>query len=316
MGRIRNMDRDRDATRNSTVPMGLRSFMLTTEIAAKIIPLLKANADAVTKNMIFFTRYLGKRCVDKRNNPLFFRDTLGTPNAFRGFYRGCVANRLIQEMLGRKLEPMERRIACMDNALIQYFTNMKNHIQMNLKKFLIRWLKFYVGMTSKQANDSGARYLNPSSCLVVGEEMSISSSRNEIRCRSSQSSWSGRRTWQCVSKISVGNTLKVAVRKISSSHAVSWDLDSFPSRRRLRPMPTMWNKKSPSRNMQGRSRQCRSQATHPWGSLRPKRHLYGMWHELVHDMQRISRVVTPIDRGHSAIITAPWINKHCMLKGR
>ena len=43
------MGRDRDATRNSTVPMGLQSFILTAEIAAKIIPLLKANADAVTK---------------------------------------------------------------------------------------------------------------------------------------------------------------------------------------------------------------------------------------------------------------------------
>ena len=167
MPRIRNMGRDRDATRNSTVPMGLQSFILTAEIAAKIIPLLKANADAVTKNMIFFTRYLEKRCVDERKNPVFFRDTIGTPNAFRSFYRECVANRLIQEMLDRELEPMERRIACMDNALIQYFTNMKNHIQMNLKKFLVRWLKYHVGMTGKQANDSAAKYLNPDNELVM-----------------------------------------------------------------------------------------------------------------------------------------------------
>ena len=156
------MDRDRDTTRLSTVTRGLRSLMITDEMADKTIPLQKANADAVTWNMILFSRYLEQRCIIERDNDEFFRDTIASSERLRVLYRtNGKPGGDIERVTGHRLKSLQHRRACMDHAIIQYFTNMKNHIEMNTKRFFIRYMKFYVGLTYKEAKAHVRRCLDP-----------------------------------------------------------------------------------------------------------------------------------------------------------
>ena len=127
-----------------------------------------ANVDAICKNMIIFTRYLADRCISERDNGPFFVDTLGTTNAFRQFYRDFASDGDIRMKLDHPLEPVHFRRASTDLAVMQYHSNMKNHILMNLRRYFIRYIEFLNGLTHVEAKyyvdicmDPEHDYVNP-----------------------------------------------------------------------------------------------------------------------------------------------------------
>ena len=160
------MERDGAKMKNATRWMGIKSFMKSKELEQKIIPLLKANADAVTKNMILFTIFLEQRCIDERDNATFFRDEIDSANNFRKLFKNFALDRNIPLTQDHPLPSLQCRKASMDAALVQYFSNMKNHIVMNLKKFFIRYIEFVDGWTHAEAKNYVEICLNPENDYV------------------------------------------------------------------------------------------------------------------------------------------------------